>query len=486
MIIAGDFYYLFDQARDYLLTKEIIENKNITLIGTHSGLGGFFHGPLWLYMLIPVYLIGSGDPIYFAYFYVFLQLLTVATAFVVGFRLYDIRAGVIISALFALTPVIWQTTPNYIGVNMVPLIYIFMFYFLIKYIRGNLYSYIPAVFFTGLSLQFETALPLIVIPVIIGAYFINKKAIKDVKLILLSCLSLIISLSTFILFDLKHKFLMTSSFINSFSQEKGKGHIGLFERIPSHAESLVNTYKSMAFDQNTLTLGLILIIFISAIFLQFKQKQKYKKEFFYLLLFPTIVFILFISYSYPIWHEYVYGLVVPVILAFTIAVITIWKYPLGKALVFFYFLLTFFQAGALIENQYMDKYISNQTSGSYQNQKQVIDWIFDDAKSGRFGYFVYTPEIYTHGVDYLVGWENKNHSDVQLVNNKERTTYLILYPALDGDHGAHEFWKKNMIKTNSKAIHVEKFSGGINVEKLYIDEDEPPVDQNYHQGLIFR
>lgn len=486
MILAGDFFYLFDQARDYLLTKEIIDNKNITLIGTHSGLGGFFHGPLWLYMLIPIFMLGDGNPISFAYFYIFLQLLTVSVAFFVGYKLYDIKAGLIISALTAFTPVTWFTTPNFIGVNLVPLVFLLMFYFLVRYIRGNLYSYIPAIFFAGLSLQFETALPLMIIPIAIGTFFINKKAIKNLKLILLSGLSLVISLSTFILFDLKHNFLMTSSVINSFSQEKGKDYLSFSERIPSHFQSLINTYRTILIDQNSLLLGLFLIIFASAIILILKNKSKYKKEFIYLLIFPLVTFCLFIFYSYPIWPEYVFGLIIPIILAFYIAIITIWSYPLGKAVVIFYFVVSFFIAFSYIQNQYFKEYLQNSTSGSYLNQKMVVEWIYDDAKSGKFGYFVYTPETYTHGMNYLIDWENKNHDGVVLENHKEKITYLILYPKLANDHGAHDFWKKYVIKTDSRVLERKTFPGGIIVEKLQIDPNEPPVDPNYHQGLIFR
>src|ERR1035437_2616278 len=88
MILAGDFYYLFDQARDYLLVKNIVDTHSLALIGTHSGLGGFFHGPLWLYMLAPIYILGHGNPFSFTYFYIGLQLATVLVGYLVGSKLY--------------------------------------------------------------------------------------------------------------------------------------------------------------------------------------------------------------------------------------------------------------------------------------------------------------------------------------------------------------------------------------------------------------
>src|SRR5258708_39849945 len=69
MFFHNDFFYLADQARDYLLTQNIAQTHKIPLIGTHSGLGGFFHGPFWLLYLLPFYLIGSGNPFTFTYAY---------------------------------------------------------------------------------------------------------------------------------------------------------------------------------------------------------------------------------------------------------------------------------------------------------------------------------------------------------------------------------------------------------------------------------
>jgi len=90
---SGDFFYLFDQARDYLLTQSIVQTHSLALIGTHSGLGGFFHGPLWLYMLAPVYILGKGNPFTFTYFYIGLQLFTIFIAYLVGRRLYGNKGG---------------------------------------------------------------------------------------------------------------------------------------------------------------------------------------------------------------------------------------------------------------------------------------------------------------------------------------------------------------------------------------------------------
>jgi len=120
------------------------------------------------------------------------------------------------------------------------------------------------------------------------------------------------------------------------------------------------------------------------------------------------------------------------------------------------------------------------------NFPAVVDWIFKDAGKGKFGYFVYTPEVYTHGMDYLISWRGKSYPNTILESRKDRVTYLILYPHIANDEGAYAFWKKNTLKTAGKLILTKSFNGGITVEKLLIDENEPAVDPNYYQDLIFR
>ena len=488
MILAGDFFYLFDQARDLLLVKSVAENHTLMLIGNQSGLGGFFHGPLWIYMIVPVFILFKGSPFSLAIFYINLELFTVFIAFIVGSKLYGSRGAVVISLLIALSPAIWSTVPNTVGADMEPLVYLGIFYCLIKFLRGNKNYFIAAAFLTGLALQFETASSLVLFPTIIVTFFFGKKVIKEWRIIILSIISFVLSLTTFILFDLRHKFLMTNAIISAFSNgQKGKGYLDLGERFASHLNSLIGVYKELLFNQDILLFLLFAVILVFSLLVVIRNKEtEYKKEFLILLFFPILPFAFFMLYPYPVWPEYVFGLLVPVALAFYLAIKTVWKNIFGKALVILFFVLTFLSALTYIQNQYFAKYTAVNSAGSYKNQKVVVEWIYKDAGNGKFGYFVYTPEIYTQGMDYLFNWYEKKDPQAVFENQKDKITYLILYPHLANDEGAYTFWKKNVIRTNGKILLTKNFYGDIIVEKLSIEKPEAPVDPNYYQGLLFR
>lgn len=488
MILSGDFLYLFDQARDWLLTRSIVNDHTLMLIGNQSGLGGFFHGPLWIYMLVPFFILTKGNPFGLAYFYIGLQLFTVFVAYLVGLKLYGVKGGLLVSLLVALSPAIWSSVPNTVGANMEPLVYLGLFYCLIKFLRGDKKYFIFAAFFTGFALQFETASSLVLIPSVMLLLILNRAVVKNVKVMVLSLAAFILSISTFILFDLRHKFLMFHAILGSFSGgAKGKGYLKLGDRLIDHLNSLSGVYKDLLFKQDFLLILFLVAILIFGLFLFLKSKKnKYKKEFLILLFFPILPFVFFMFYPYSVWPEYVFGLLIPIALAFYLAISEVWKNIVGKILVVLFFALTFLNVSIYVQNQYLRVYPQLDSAGSYKNQKAVVEWLYKDAGSGKFGYFVYTPEVYTHGMDYLITWYGKSHPGVTFESQKDVTTYLILYPHLANDEGAYDFWKKNILMTQGKIILSKTFYGGITVQKLLIDKAEPPVDPNYYQGLIFR
>ncbi len=486
MLLHGDFFYLFDQARDYMLVQDIATSHKFTLIGTHSGLGGFFHGPLWLYLLVPFYILGSGNPFTFTYAYILIALITVFAGFIVGRKLYDTTVGLLFAFLLAISPSIWAYVPNTIGVNMLPLVFIFLMYFIIRYLRGDAAAYIFAIFFAGLSLQFETAVSLALLPVVIATFFLNKKAIRQIKIIILSLISLFISLLTFILFDLRHHFLMLHALISLFTNTNpGKTYLPFPERIFSHSTSFQNVYESVLIQKTIFLEVLLLALFLSFIFYLYKKKiqlKKISKEFWYLLLFPLALFIIYLGYSDPIYPEYLLGLTIPVGLAVSLICRNFWKLAMGKIFVILFIVLNLFSSLSFLFTPYQQ----NLSSGSYFIQQHVAQWILHDSKGKKVGYFVYTPETFTYGMDYLLWWESKKLHVVQPVSQKLPTTYLVLYPRLSGDAGAYTFWEKNKIKTSAPVIESKEFPGGITVEKLGIRSSEKPVDPTYYQNLIFR
>ncbi len=489
MIFAKDFFFLADQGRDFLLVKDIVVNHKLALIGTHSGLGGFFHGPLWLYLLVPVFLLGYGNPLVFAYFYIFLAVITVAVGFFIGKKLYGKTFAVFVAFLLATSSVIWSNIPNTIGVNMMPLLFILLFFFIIRFLRGDIKSFIFAAFFTGLSFQFETASAIMLVPVVLLTFFLQKKAWTNWKVIIGSITAFFLSLITFIFFDIRHQFLTTKAIISFFHSNNTavKGYLAFPERIFEHAKSLWGVYESIFYTDSLFVLLLCLLMLISGILMvkTGRIKKEFVKEFILLTFFPFVTYIFFLVYPFVVWPEYVLGLTIPVAFGFALLMQQISSKKVGLVLVVLFFVVTSLPILESLKQQYAIPFSPNQTAGSYQVQKSIVAWIIKDSKGSNFGYFVYTPETFTYGMDYLFWWLGKS-SGYMPESKKLPTTYLVMYPPLAGDANAHEYWKTHVLHTTGTVMLRKVFPGNIIVEKLVIPVNDPQVDPNYYQNLIFR
>lgn len=511
-IIAGDSMFLYDQSREILLVKLMITTHKATLIGTQSGIAGLFHGPLWLYILVPFFVFGHGNPIYLAYAYVTLMLATILVGFIVGKKLYNFQIGLLIAFLIATNSYIWQRVATMDGLYALPLVYLFITYFLIRFVRGDKWAFIFVCFFAGLNMQFESSsslVLLVLLPVLLvlnywyRMQFILHKNIKlhysnilkllkrNVFFFLYCIFAILLSLSTFILFDLRHNFLTLKSLFFYFFHNANPtdNKYSFVSRIIQHTQSFITIYQSIFFVESMLLqlTGLLLVIFgFWYVFIKKKNDNQYKVEILICLLFPLLMYIVFLFYSAPVYIEYISGLLAPVTIGFSLLLYKIWENKIGKVLVIIFFIETFSFIGINIFNAYSSPYIDNPTAGSLLNQESVVNWVYQDAKGKPFSYFIYSPDTYTYNIDYLMWWKGISTYHYQSLQAKSENTYLIMYKPLTNDRNAHNFWIKNEIHTNAPVIETKIFTGDITVEKLHITQKEQPVDPNYYQGLIFR
>jgi hypothetical protein len=89
-------------------------------------------------------------------------------------------------------------------------------------------------------------------------------------------------------------------------------------------------------------------------------------------------------------------------------------------------------------------------------------------------------------MDYLFGWRGSKQYNYLPESKKQEQTYLVLYPPLENDHSAHEYWKKQIIHVGGEIIKRKEFTGGIIVEKYVPSKNESNEEANYHQNLLFR
>ncbi|MCL4377912.1 MAG: glycosyltransferase family 39 protein [Actinobacteria bacterium] len=490
--LRGDFNYFLDQSRDLLLVKQIVEDKHITLIGARAGLQGIFHGPLWLYLLVPTFIISKGDPYWtLVPIFTIFNTLLILGSFFVGKKLYGNKIGLVFAFFIAISSPIIQSSFTITNAHMVMLLFLFYLYYAIRYIRGYKRAIIWLIFFIGLAFQFESAFAVFLIPLTI-LVIIQSGKLPKVKFLGLGFVLFLITTANFVFFELRHQFLMSHSALRLLSGKIGvmRGYEmygNIFFRIKDRLVEFINFFALPLYNTNLIfKLITYLLIIFGLILLKNKKEGKQKREIIFLFLIPIIYFTLYVFYPYPLWSQYLFGMMVLSCLFLSLIVNILIENESSILLVKAYLLLLVIFPLVSVLNQYFPLNKSYKHLSSYKSQKQVAEWIVKDNKTQTIGYFVYDPGLLTYNMDYLLPYVAKKNGKVAS-NDKKDIIYLILYSPPKWNIGAGDYWIEHTVRTKGKVLETKKFKDtDIIVKKVQTDKNEPTPDPNYFQNLIFR
>ena len=156
-IFDGNLFFHTDIARDFLLMVDIVDNKHLVLIGPRSGaIPGLFHGPLWIYLNLPAFIIGQGNPVFVAWFWVALYISSLFIIYYVGKKMFGEEEGLLSALLLSsITALQVRSLFNPYGALLLSPLY---FYTFIKYLKDkNLAILVVSLFILGLIIQFQVS-----------------------------------------------------------------------------------------------------------------------------------------------------------------------------------------------------------------------------------------------------------------------------------------------------------------------------------------
>ena len=280
-VLHGDINFFTDIARDFHLFREIDEKK-IVFLGPRSSTSGLFHGPLWSYVNYPAYLIGGGNPVVVGWYWIMLISLFLASSFYFAKKLFDERTGYLYIALLSLHLIFAANGlfNPYGAFFLIPAFY----YFLVQFLKRN--TYLPLLihfFIGGCIVQFEmaTGIPLLLLSSVVIVYHIFKT--KKIQF-LLCFFILLLPLSSFIIFDLRHDFLQTKavfSYLSAGGSENGPdGMSYVLSRL-----KLIVSPGLQVFHSDLTGMRNPVIFMISAVFLYFAWKDNKRRLLFGMLMY---------------------------------------------------------------------------------------------------------------------------------------------------------------------------------------------------------
>jgi hypothetical protein len=472
----NDIFFISDIARDMYLLDEIRE-KALILIGPRSSVPGLFHGPLWAYLTYPGFILGNGNPVAVGWYWIFLIILFLISNFFITRKLFGLAAAyaytLVVSTYFIFHA--HELFNPYGALFFIPLFY----YLFIRYIEtGRVKFLIWHFFVAGLLIQFQMAVgaPFAILS-FIAAFFLALRSKKPLHL--LSFGIILIPLSTFVLFDLRHDFLLTKNVLRHLSSSDHASFLSVFIDRLRNISGGVEFIIGRDFRYQMFFTGFTVIFSL----IQIKNKVN-RTAYLVFLYFFIGFFILSMINRYNLLTFYIFPIYSLVFLAFSSFASSRYRY------IFLIFFLVFYSLN-------LGKAFEFTANAPAEAAGSKFHWksLYETAKTvfrgneTTLGYFVYAPDIMGYGPRYALDYARKFTPKKVLPFSKQPVTYLILEPDYKGNiYTSGSIFRLYQIHIYKKPLESKTFKNGYTVEKYQLTDAEMalPFDPGINPGLHYR
>jgi len=489
-VLHNDIFFHTDIARDFLLLDDLAKRKLVLIGPRSSGPSGFYHGPAWMYLNYPAFLIGNGNPITVGWFWILLNLIFLTSSFIVAKKLFNSKTALIFVALLSLFPSIPDPTKNWLNGYYNPFGAMFLipfyFYCIITYGRKLHKKWLVlALLLNGFMFQFQVAFggPLLILTSLFVIYKIVKKRLYSH---LLAFLILLIPFSTYIIFDLRHNFSHVKAITNLFN-DPYKDKIPFLEIVKQRL-GMLNMTGMHFFREPHDVFGLVYAYAIAfGIFIAIKVKTIKEKLPYQLFLYIYIGYFI-LSCLHNGWLMYYYWMPI-----FPLVFLIFASLESFIPKIIYYTLLFV----CLVSNMFISVNYAKQSANfigknqdSWKFESSVAETVFKDANGKEFGFFIYSPDIFAYSSKYpFIYQERLNPQTKMHIYERLPLTYLIIAPPpKDKPWMTGDWWKTNKIGIKQTPIKSWDFDNGYKIEKYLLTNKDlkSPMDQNLNDWIYFR
>lgn len=467
--INSNLFFGYEQGRDFLVIKEIVINHKLTLIGSKTDISGIFHGPLYYYISSIPFILSKGNPMAVSIFYVVLSSLMVFPIYVLGGFFGNKRVGIFSAFIFAVSfqSIVyarWLSNPPL----AIPLVILY-FIFLYRFIKGSKKNLFFASITLGLLCQSEflnivffSAITLLTIIV----YFHKFNSQNKRYLFLCGILAISISVGSYIIFDLRHNYLVTKS-IFLLVKSGGGYHLDLLQAVSQTIMVFMNVFTSTVLP---FVFPLSVIFIIVGIYLLIKKIIEGKKEFFMFSIWLFLPIFLLIVLRHGVLDHFFVSLLPLFILLVAFVIDSVWKkIPIIGAIVLV--IVIIINLIAWYMNIPQNKNIFFQVSQpelKYSDQRAVIKEIYNEALGDPFYFQSYTiPYWMQDGWEYLFWYYGSNYYKYVPNNKKNNKMLFVIIQDDPGNISFQNSWLKNTVAMWGDKENEFRY-GALRVEKLRV------------------
>ena len=477
--IHGEVNFFNDVSRDFLLLREM-DQKKIVFIGPRSNTNNLFHGPLWTYINYPAYVIGGGNPVFQAWFWLFIELVFLATSFYMAKKLFGTFSALSFVLLLSvrLVPHINGVFHSEATFFVMP---VFLFsaakYFMSKKARFLSLHFVSLVFLVQLNIGDGIPFLLLSVPVVLW-FIIKHKLWKH----LLAFLIFPVGFINFILFDIKHNFQMAKALLGTGGSGK------FFMSVPDWIWNRIdNTVSLELLERGNQTLHFI--IFTSVILCSYLIIKKSKK------LRPVYLLFIYFYFGYFAFTYFNKGVLlfhyIYLLIPFTYFWLTSFLGSKYKFIFVFFVAIVFVMNLEAARNYvtYLQKDFMGKNPYSWVGLSSVANDVVKRQEGREFGYFVFAPDSFAYQPRYAMIYNFKAGHVNAFEYVKKETTYVIAQGAPSNDpYMDYKWWVKAPVGITAKPTRVNGFPNGYTVLEYHLtpEEQKIPHDKNIELGIHFR
>lgn len=446
--------FFYDQARDALKVREILSG-NLTFIGPPADTSGLFMGPLWYYILAPMYFVTGGNPAGVLRLISTLDILTIVLFYLIGSKIFSKKIGIVAAGLWSVSahPVAYSRTLSNPSTTVFWTLLIV--YFLLIPTNKRRYPVILAATSFAVLLQLNLAAAAILAPAILGWFWIKLRKKISIKLQISSILIVVASFIPQILFEIKHSFI-------SFRNLPG---VIIPQRSPilpiwiSHAQILLQSIDDHLFIGHS---SLTKLLLIASLLVLFQRKNIKEKLFFYCWLILPLIYFIFL---YPRGESHPHYLLswIPIVIFLTASLFVYLAQKSRAILLVVVVVFAYFQTIGLHREIILKDHIAQPGDPNLiglGDLQQTIDLIYKDAEGQPFGYYAYNviPYWADENWQYMFSWYGLKKYGYLPLRHSGLLVYVIYEPE---PFLGEDFQKKWLEGLDHPYQEIGKFQQGV-------------------------
>lgn len=486
--LRTEFIFSFDQARDAFEAYAIWHNHDFKILGPVTDIPGVHHGVFWYYFLAIIYFFTQGYPHLASIVFFVIFLGSVPLSAWIVYKIFKNATVVFVFTLLYINAPLFHMFNRWMS-NPAPSLILgpLLLYFLYTYVKNREKKYL---FFIGLVLGLlihaDFAFGMFFITLLLYCiYYRLKFSLRD---ILLFFLGLCISVSTFILAEIKFQGRTMQSLLNFISHSAGS----------KDAAQIVNELFHKILDAVSFTVlplpKFIIVLLIIFAFLKYPyKKNKYDPLVFLLLWFTTLILFKLFSAGFVSGYFMLAPFLFPLVaITSYLLVFYIKKIKVLIAAVACIYILQLMLSISWIKNHYMP--FSPQQGMTIDQQEKIISYTYLSSKQKPFTIKTLTNPLYINTTwAYLYEQYGKNkYGYLPYFDGRSQKGYLgslpernfdtdIRYLIIEPQEGIPKIYVTKIIYEEDRVSDIieEKKFGKFILQKrrLHKNKGEIPIPQ---------